>query len=238
MKAFEKQQKVLKQEKQMKGKGEKEKATTKARDQVKVIRNKQLATKSKAAKEEMEDNQSELIERPRDYTVHFEFPEPDTLSIPIIQVKRAGFAYNNKQTIFQKLEFGIDMESRISLVGPNGTGKTTLLKLLEGELSPTAGSIEINRKLIIGRFNQHFVDVLKMDQNPVEYLHSRFPEVNELELRKHLGRFGLTGKTHLQKISSLSGGQKSRVVFADICMRRPHLLFLDGKKKQEIAERF
>ena len=71
-----------------------------------------------------------------------------------------------------------------------------------------------------------------MDQTPVEYLHAKFPTYLEPELRKHLGRFGLTGKTQIQKINSLSGGQKSRVVFAEICMRKPHVLFLDGNEKK------
>lgn len=73
-----------------------------------------------------------------------------------------------------------------------------------------------------------------MSQNPVQYLAHKYPELTEehdweQKLRRTIGRFGLTGKTQLQQINSLSGGQKSRVVFADICMMNPHLLFLDGK---------
>jgi len=81
--------------------------------------------------------------------------------------------------------------------------------------------------LIVGEFSQHFVDQLDMTVTPIEYLHRNFPDLDQQYIRRMLGRFGLTGKTHLQKIISLSGGQKSRVVFADICMRHPHLLFLD-----------
>jgi ATPase subunit of ABC transporter with duplicated ATPase domains len=67
-----------------------------------------------------------------------------------------------------------------------------------------------------------------MDASPVEYLHSQFSDFTPQEIRGMLGRFGLTGQTHIRKISTLSGGQKSRVVFAEICMRWPHILFLDG----------
>jgi len=119
------------------------------------------------------------------------------------------------------------MDSRIALVGPNGAGKSTLLKLLVGELEPSSGMIQRNRKLIVGRFVQHFVDKLPMDPNPIQYMKTQFPELSDQTVRQMLGRFGLTGATHLQSIRTLSGGQKSRVVFTEICMRHPHLLFLD-----------
>lgn len=88
MKAWEKQQKILKQEKEQKGKGDKEKAVSKSKEAIKVTRNKNLATKSKSEIQELEDsNAKALIERPKDYVVNFDFPDPDPLTIPIIQVK-------------------------------------------------------------------------------------------------------------------------------------------------------
>lgn len=227
-KAYEKQQKIIQQEKRAKQKKEeKTKASSKAKRDTKVLRAKQTKVASKTDKNSSEDQQ---IERPeKDYEVMFEFPDPENLNIPIIQVSNVSFSYSPDKPIFKNLDFGIDMESRIALVGPNGTGKTTLLKLLQGDLEPTSGSITRNRKLVIGRFSQHFVDQLDMEKTPVEYLMSKFPsdELKEGDYRKMLGRFGLTGKTHIQPIHLLSGGQKSRVVFAEICMRFPHLLFLD-----------
>jgi len=169
----------------------------------------------------------EVEDVPRDYTVHFDFPDPEKLSIPIIQVNEAFFSYSSDKPLFNDLDFSVDLDSRVALVGPNGAGKSTLLKLFTGELNPTQGTIYRNKKLVIGRFSQHFVDQLNMDVNPIDYLQSHFKEYSVQELRGMLGRFGLTGKTHLQSISSLSGGQKSRVVLAEICMRYPHILFLD-----------
>lgn len=82
------------------------------------------------------------------------------------------------------------------------------------------------------------MDQLHYDQSAVEYLMAKFgsvdPDLKETEVRKHLGRFGLTGVTHLQKINTISGGQKSRVVFAEICLKHPHLLFLDGNLMQTL----
>lgn len=152
------------------------------------------------------------------------------MAFPIINVENANFGYSEEKTILKNLNFGIGMDSRIALVGPNGAGKSTLLNLIKGTLEPTSGSVTRNRKLKIAHFSQHFVDQLVYDENPVEYLLRKFEEYDELEqqdIRKILGKFGLSGKSHLQQISSLSGGQKSRVVIAEICMLEPHILLLD-----------
>jgi len=227
-KAVEKQKKLIQQAQKEKAKKDSKKALEKAKRDVKVMRNKSVSSKSKSKDEEVaSDKKQELDVVPRDYTVHFDFPDPEKLSIPIIQINDASFGYTPEKNLFKDLNFGIDLESRIALVGPNGAGKSTLLKLFTGKLTPTQGTINRNRKLVIGRFSQHFVDQLDMNQNPIEFLQSRFKEYSEHELRGMLGRFGLTGKTHLQPISLLSGGQKSRVVLAEICMQHPHILFLD-----------
>lgn len=107
----------------------------KAKERVKVIRNKQKGKKDKDKEEEMDEKKSQLLEAiPRvfnqyysffttkDYEVFFEFPDPDELSIPIIQVNDASFGYTEDKILFRDLNFGIDMDSRIALVGPNGAG--------------------------------------------------------------------------------------------------------------------
>jgi len=142
-------------------------------------------------------------------------------------VKDVSFGYTSDKILFEHLEFGIDLDSKIALVGPNGTGKSTLIKVITGEVSPTDGVVNVNRHLIVGKFAQHFVDLLIMDQSPIDYLHTKFSDKDEKQIRAMLGRFGLSGTTHTQTISSLSGGQKSRVVFTEIGMRNPHLMFLD-----------
>jgi ATP-binding cassette subfamily F protein 1 len=101
----------------------------------------------------------ELIERPREYVVHFEFPEVPQLSPPIISVNDVAFRYGSKgKWIFKDINFGLDMDSRICIVGPNGAGKSTLLKLVTGALQPTTGEINVNPRLRMGIYNQHFID--------------------------------------------------------------------------------
>ena len=122
------------------------------------------------------------------------------------------------------------MGSRVAVVGPNGAGKTTLMNLLAGDLEPTTGEQRRSHALRVGRYAQHFVDALQMEETPVEYLLNRFSSSTGLraeQARAQLGRFGLAGHHHLQPICKLSGGQKARVVFTAISLSNPHVLLLD-----------
>jgi len=170
----------------------------------------------------------ELILRPRDYTVSFEFQNPPSLAPPILAVSNAHFRYGEKYPwLFRDLNFGVDQSSRIAIVGPNGVGKSTLLNLLIGELDPTEGEVTRNRFLRVGKYSQHFVDVLPMERTPVETIMSKYPDVHYQDARALLGRFGLEGHAHTIPSKDLSGGQKARVVFATLALQAPHIMVLD-----------
>jgi len=128
---------------------------------------------------------------------------------------------------FFKVELNVGMESRVAIVGPNGIGKSTLMNLILGDLAPVAGEIIRNRKLRVSKFSQHFVDQLTMTDTPIEFVGKKFPELKPQEVRNTLGKFGLSGKTHLQPIQLLSGGQKSRVALCVLSLELPHILMLD-----------
>jgi len=241
VKAYEKQQKQIKQLKILKGKAVKADGAAKAKAKGKAgggggnrrEGKDQAAIQAKKRAQELEE--MELIPKPpKDYRVRFIFEEADSLPHPVLQVKEVGFRYpprdgvaEENPWIFQNLNLGIDLDTRIALVGRNGAGKSTLLNLLTGDLEPTTGQIIRSRKLRIARFTQHFVDQLPTDVTPVEYLVSKFPDMTPQDARNHLGKFGLLGKVHLHKLETLSGGQKSRVVLATLSMSKPHILFLD-----------
>lgn len=170
-----------------------------------------------------------LLEKPKEYEVRFEFPQPSDIPSPLIQVKDVSFNYSNnpkKPMLFKSLNFGIDMESRVTIVGSNGVGKSTLLKLITQELEPTGGEILVNRHLRIARYHQHFIDILPMDKTPVEFLVDKYNCKYQIA-RNRLGKFGLIGTSHTIKMTNLSGGQKSRVVFASISFQEPHIIILD-----------
>jgi len=164
-----------------------------------------------------------------DKTVSFHFPSCGTIPPPVIMVQNVSFRYNDTTPwIYKNLEFGIDLDTRLALVGPNGAGKSTLLKLLYGEITPTEGMIRKNSHLRFARYHQHLHELLDLDLSPLDYMMKCFPEVKEREdMRRIVGRYGLTGKQQTSPIRQLSDGQRCRVVFAWIAQQAPHLLLLD-----------
>uniref|UniRef100_A0A915Q752 ABC transporter domain-containing protein n=1 Tax=Setaria digitata TaxID=48799 RepID=A0A915Q752_9BILA len=160
--------------------------------------------------------------------VKLSFPECEILNNLVLQLDDVSFRYTSVSPfIFTKLQIGSHADSRICIVGENGAGKTTLLKLLLGELSPTSGFRNANRHLKIGYFSQHHVDQLDMNISGMEVLEKRFPGKTQEEYRAVLGRFGLSGDLALQSVVTLSGGQKSRLAFANIAMSNPNYLIMD-----------
>uniref|UniRef100_A0A1L8DF80 ATP-binding cassette sub-family F member 3 n=2 Tax=Nyssomyia neivai TaxID=330878 RepID=A0A1L8DF80_9DIPT len=152
-------------------------------------------------------------------------PEVEPLNPPILMVTDVGFAYD--RTIFRCLNLNASLQSRICIVGENGAGKTTLLKIIIGSLDPSSGIVFANRNLKFGYFSQHHVDQLEMNLSCVEVLQRDFPGRPVEEYRRQLGSFGISGDLALQSVASLSGGQKSRVAFAKICLANPNFLILD-----------
>ncbi|XP_014091496.1 ATP-binding cassette sub-family F member 2 [Bactrocera oleae] len=164
-----------------------------------------------------------------DKVLNFYFPSCGTVPPPVIMVQNVSFRYNETTPwIYKNLEFGIDLDTRLALVGPNGAGKSTLLKLLYGDLVPTSGMIRKNSHLRIARYHQHLHELLDLDVSPLEYMMREFPDVKEKEeMRKIIGRYGLTGRQQVCPIRQLSDGQRCRVVFAWLAWQVPHLLLLD-----------
>ncbi|KAJ9190113.1 hypothetical protein P3X46_001344 [Hevea brasiliensis] len=190
------------------------------------------ASKSKAKGKVEDEPPPEAPKKWKDYSVEFHFPEPTELTPPLLQLIEVSFSYPNREDFrLSNVDVGIDMGTRVAIVGPNGAGKSTLLNLLAGDLVPTEGEVRRSQKLRIGRYSQHFVDLLTMDETPVQYLLRLHPEQEGLSkqeaVRAKLGKFGLPSHNHLTPILKLSGGQKARVVFTSISMLRPHILLLD-----------
>lgn len=164
-----------------------------------------------------------------DKLLNFYFPSCGTIPPPVIMVQNVSFRYNDQTPhIYKNLEFGIDLDTRIALVGPNGAGKSTLLKLLNGDLIATTGMIRKNSHLRIAQYHQHLHELLDLDLSPLDYMMKTFPEIKEREeMRKIIGRYGLTGRQQVCLMRQLSDGQRCRVVFAWIASQTPHLLLLD-----------
>ncbi|KAG1359581.1 ABC transporter F family member 3 [Cocos nucifera] len=112
----------------------------------------------------------------------FEFPTPDDRpGPPIISFSDASFGYPGGPILFKNLNFGIDLDSRIAMVGPNGIGKSTLLKLISGELQPTSGTVFRSAKVRMAVFSQHHVDGLDLSSNPLLYMMRCYPDLDAVE---------------------------------------------------------
>ena len=172
----------------------------------------------------------ELKPMEKEGEVTLRFPDVEPLSPPILQLNEVSFSYtggSDESYILRGVNLTAGLQSRICIVGENGAGKTTLLKIITGALSPTRGTVHVHRNLKFGYFSQHHVDQLDMQSCPVELLQKHFPGKPVEEYRRMLGSFGVSGKLALQSISSLSGGQKSRVAFALMSAATPNFLVLD-----------
>jgi ATP-binding cassette subfamily F protein 2 len=163
----------------------------------------------------------------RDKVLTFRFTDVGKLPPPVLQFVELKFGYTPDVLIYEKVDFGVDLDSRIALVGPNGAGKSTLLKLMTGDLVPLDGMVRRHNHLRIAQYHQHLTETLTMDMSALAYMMSQYPGLEEEKMRSAIGRFGLTGKAQVMPMGNLSDGQKSRVIFAWLAWRLPHLLLLD-----------
>ena len=156
------------------------------------------------------------------------FPDAGQLAVPVLSIENVSFAYPGGSELYSKVDFGVDLQTRVALVGPNGAGKTTLIKLMTGELTPTKGMVKKNMHLKISRFTQHFEEKLDLSMTPLDFFKQKImPEEPIERIRPLLGRYGCSGDQQSQVMNQLSAGQKARIVFAIIAHEKPHLLLLD-----------
>ena len=159
------------------------------------------------------------------YNIYIMFEEVGRIKGNIISVDNISYNYNNNNIILDSISCGIDIDSRIVLVGKNGSGKSTFIKLLMGELTPTKGDVTLNKMARIGYYNQHFESYLPHELTPIEYIMKSCSDINMI--RQQFGKIKLDKECFNKKISELSGGQKARVALVQIILMQPHLLILD-----------
>jgi ATP-binding cassette subfamily F protein 3 len=159
-------------------------------------------------------------------TTSFTFPNPDSLSPPLIAMDRVTIGYGDKP-VLSNLDLRIDGDDRIALLGANGNGKSTLIKLLASRLQPMDGKVTKSKKLKVGYFAQHQAEELNLDSTPLETLTQRLELSSESKVRAHLGRFGFGADKAETRIGDLSGGEKARLLFCLMSIEAPHILLLD-----------
>ena len=160
-------------------------------------------------------------------SIAFDFPDPKPpLAPPLYSLDDVAVGYGGN-SVLDGLTLRLDVEDRIALLGANGNGKSTLIKLLAGRLGPMSGDITKSGQLRVGYFAQHQTDELDASASAVVELGRRRPNDADLALRKHLGRFGFSKERADTRIVDLSGGEKARLLFALMSADSPHILLLD-----------
>ncbi len=167
------------------------------------------------------------ISRPQEAALRrFTFPEPETLSPPILRLEGAATGYDG-EPVLRKLDLRIDQDDRIALLGRNGEGKSTLSKLLSDRLDVLEGKKHNASKLRVGYFAQHQVDELRINETPLDHLRRHVDETAQAKLRARLGGFGIGADQADTKVGQLSGGQKARLSLMLATLDAPHMLILD-----------
>src|SRR5882724_5681629 len=168
-----------------------------------------------------------IVSVAEEQTIEFDFPNPDQLAPPILALDHVEAGYEPGKPVLRNLNLRLDMDDRVALLGANGNGKSTLAKLLAGRLKPLSGTLRKSGKLRVGYFAQHQTDELDVSATPLQIMERLAPTTIEQKRRAHLGRFGFQQDKALTKVSSLSGGEKARLLLALMSRETPHVLLLD-----------
>jgi ATP-binding cassette subfamily F protein 3 len=158
--------------------------------------------------------------------LRFEFLAPDNLPDPMMRIEQVAFRYE-MQPILSGVDLVLRAGDRIGLVGINGSGKSTFLKLLVGDLTPNHGRIVNSKGLSIGYFAQHQLESLELSKTPVQIFLHQFPTCSDQQARDFLGRFGFSHEQALSEVAQFSGGEKARLSLALIVYQKPNLIILD-----------
>lgn len=190
--------------------------------------------KAKASKARQAQSRLKMIEKMdivdavmADRVTAFEFPEPEELKSPLITLEDVDAGYEPGKPILKKLNLRIDMDDRIALLGANGNGKSTLVKLLSGRLSPQHGQLLKSGKLRIGYFAQFQTDELDVNLTPFEVMRDVMRDRPQAKIRAALGNFGFDKHKADTKVGELSGGEKARLLFCLMSYDAPHIMLLD-----------
>jgi len=163
----------------------------------------------------------------RDASVVFDFPSPRELRPPLVVLDNVAVGYVPGAPVLSRLDLRIDPDDRLALLGRNGNGKTTLARLLAGQLRPMEGSIVASGKLRVGYFAQHQIEELIADETPLQHMERLLQGARQGEVRAQLGRFGFSGDKANVEVRQLSGGERARLSLALITRDAPHILILD-----------
>ena len=191
--------------------------------------------KAKASKARQAQSRMKMIEKlgpvasvPIEERVSFNFPSPEILASPIETLDEVSVGYPDGPLVLRNLDLRIDMEDRIALLGQNGNGKSTFIRLISQRLEPREGQLKKTPKLRVGYFSQDQEEGLDFEATPFDHMARALgPGAGEAKVRAQLGRFGFSRDRANLKVGVMSGGEKTRLLLALATRAAPHMLLLD-----------
>jgi ATP-binding cassette, subfamily F, member 3 len=191
--------------------------------------------KAKASKARQAQSRVKMLERMKPVAalvtqdVHeISFPQPEkTLSPPIIALDNVSVGYEPGKPVLNRVTLRIDSDDRIALLGANGNGKSTLVKLIANRLVPFSGQVTRADKLSVGYFAQHQVDELDTEGSTYDHIRRLMGEAPESKIRARAGAIGFSGKAADTLVKSLSGGEKARLLLGLATFHAPNMIILD-----------
>jgi ATP-binding cassette subfamily F protein 3 len=191
--------------------------------------------KAKASKARQAQSRVKMLEKMGPITalitsevLPIRIPEPERLlSPPIIALDDVSVGYTPGKPVLRDLSLRIDNDDRIALLGSNGNGKSTLVKLIAGRLEPFEGNVTRAARLKIAYFAQHQLDELDADATVYDHVRKLVPDAPETKVRAVAGSFGFSGENADKRVEKLSGGEKARLMMGLATFGGPHLLILD-----------
>ena len=205
------------------------------RQQEEIARQEELIRrfKNKPAKASFARSRKKMLERmerveaPREDTAHI-FTGEILPAVPgskwVLEAEHLKIGYEGHPLL--ELSLRMRKGQKIALLGENGAGKTTFLKTAAGSLPPVDGVCSLGNNITIGYFDQ-YSSAIESEQTVAEHFSELFPSLNQKEVRTILGSYLFPGKEASRKVSSLSGGEKARLVLAELLQSRPNFLILD-----------
>lgn len=189
--------------------------------------------KAKASLAKQAKSKMKMIEKlkvtealPKDIEYAIKFLEPEYQSNKLVTIDHADFGYNSN-VLLRNVKLDIFNDSRIGLLGRNGIGKSTFIKGIIDKYTLLNGIVDINNKVKIGYFAQNTIDYIDINLSPLQLFKHEHKNKKETELRSYLGSYGFTGDKVIECIKNFSGGEKARLVIANIILHKPNVLFLD-----------
>jgi ATP-binding cassette, subfamily F, member 3 len=191
--------------------------------------------KAKASKARQAQSRVKMLERMKPVAAlvtqdvrEISFPPPEKmLSPPIIALDNVSVGYDPKSPVLNRVSLRIDNDDRIALLGANGNGKSTLVKLLANRLPPFSGAVTRADKLSIAYFAQHQLDELNEEGSPYDHIRKLMGDAPEAKVRGRAGAIGFSGKAADTLVKSLSGGEKARLLLGLATFFGPNMIILD-----------